>query len=226
VPTAPGGTISANLEFTWQGKRLIGTNLYDSRARVWSADLGVFLQPDEYGFLTRTGTLWSWPGQNPFRWRDPSGRSGELADWFYANTGWIDEVAPALATAGIESDVAPLMAVGEASLMAMNVIDAVASLDAQRQSAAAMANASSDDEKECRGDSKAKADHREKTRGANKSDSKQIDDAARQAGVQDRRGFGKFIEAEKHATGQDPSDNFTYDELLDLAEQFKNDGGS
>jgi RHS repeat-associated protein len=54
--------------FQWQGKRLIAPNLYDSRARVWSADLGAFLQPDEYGFLSRGGTLWSWPGQNPYRW--------------------------------------------------------------------------------------------------------------------------------------------------------------
>ena len=41
---------------------------------MWSTDLGAFLQPDEYVFLGRAGTLWSWPGQNPYRWRDPSGR--------------------------------------------------------------------------------------------------------------------------------------------------------
>jgi hypothetical protein len=33
-------------------------------------------QPDQYAYLSRGGTLWSWPGQNPFRWRDPSGRAG------------------------------------------------------------------------------------------------------------------------------------------------------
>ena len=60
--------------FTWQGKRGLGGNLYYSRARIWSADLGAFLQPDQYVFLTPGGTLWSWPGQNPFRWADPSGR--------------------------------------------------------------------------------------------------------------------------------------------------------
>ncbi|HET7539731.1 MAG TPA: hypothetical protein VFK05_07660, partial [Polyangiaceae bacterium] len=60
--------------FGWQGKRLIAPNLYDSRARVWSADLGAFLQPDEYLFLSRGGTLWSWPGQNPFKFRDRYGR--------------------------------------------------------------------------------------------------------------------------------------------------------
>jgi RHS repeat-associated protein len=62
--------------FTWQGKRQLSENLYYSRARIWSADLGVFLQPDQYAYLSRGGTLWSWPGQNPFRWADPSGRIG------------------------------------------------------------------------------------------------------------------------------------------------------
>jgi RHS repeat-associated protein len=77
-PSDPGGVQPPNSSntspFQWQAKRLIAPNLYDSRARVWSADLGVFLQPDEYVFLSHGGTLWSWPGQNPFRWRDPSGR--------------------------------------------------------------------------------------------------------------------------------------------------------
>ena len=67
----------ANQPFQWQGKRLLALGLYDSRARVWSTDLGAFLQPDEYVYLSRAGTLWSWPGQNPFRWRDPSGRDAD-----------------------------------------------------------------------------------------------------------------------------------------------------
>jgi hypothetical protein len=186
----------------------------------------VFLQPDEYGFLTRTGTLWSWPGQNPFKWRDPSGRSGELADWFYANTGWIDQVAPALSSAGVESDIAPLMVVGEASLLAINAIDALASIDAKRQNVAAIRKASEGDD-ECADEGpkrKGRADPREKTRGANKADRKQIDAAARQAGVEDRNGFGDFIESEKKAMGRGGSENFTWEELLDLAEQFKSGG--
>jgi RHS repeat-associated protein len=52
----------------------MGNGLYDFRARVWSTELGVFLQADQYGYLSRGGTLWSWPGNNPFKWRDPSGR--------------------------------------------------------------------------------------------------------------------------------------------------------
>ena len=67
----------ANQPFQWQGKRLLAAGLYDSRARAWSTDLGAFLQPDEYVYLSRAGTLWSWPGQNPFRWRDPSGRDAD-----------------------------------------------------------------------------------------------------------------------------------------------------
>src|SRR5688500_13088661 len=61
----------------WQGRwyyQYLGGGIYDFRARVWSPALGSFLQPDEFGYLTPTGTLWSWPGQNPYRWRDPSGR--------------------------------------------------------------------------------------------------------------------------------------------------------
>jgi RHS repeat-associated protein len=104
VPTAPGGTIAVNLEFTWQGKRLIGANLYDSRGRVWSADLGVFLQPDEYGFLTRSGTLWSWPGQNPFKWRDPSGRYAGVAAYL-ADLGALSFAAGELVFIGAATEV-------------------------------------------------------------------------------------------------------------------------
>jgi hypothetical protein len=101
--------------------------------------------------LSHGGTLWSWPGQNPFRWRDPSGRSGAtFGDWFYADSGWAADAAPALATAALESDVPPLVAVGEAALLVLNVIDQVASLDVQRQSAAAIAKATSNDENECK----------------------------------------------------------------------------
>ncbi|MFZ5896860.1 MAG: RHS repeat-associated core domain-containing protein [Myxococcota bacterium] len=72
----PGGVAPPSISqpFQWQGRRLISPNLYDFRARVWSPDLGAFLQPDEYVFLKGTGTLWSWPGQNPYKYRDPSGR--------------------------------------------------------------------------------------------------------------------------------------------------------
>jgi len=73
-PTAAGNRYDQPLR--WQSRWFIdaGSGFYDFRARVWSPELAAFLQPDEYGFLTRRGTLWSWPGQNPFRYRDPSGR--------------------------------------------------------------------------------------------------------------------------------------------------------
>lgn len=47
--------------------------------RQWSPELGAFLSPDEFAFHGARGTLWSWPGQNPIRHRDPSGRKpGDL----------------------------------------------------------------------------------------------------------------------------------------------------
>ncbi len=82
-PSDPGGSAEPTVRgvapfqpFRWQARLLIAPGLYDFRARVFSTELGAFLQPDEYGFISRGGTLWSWPGQNPFRWRDPSGRIG------------------------------------------------------------------------------------------------------------------------------------------------------
>jgi len=110
----------------------------------------VFLQPDEYVFLSHGGTLWSWPGQNPFRFRDPSGRDATVADVFFADTGWITTFAPTLAAAGAESGIPALSQVGEAALIAINAIDALSSLDVQRQSAAAIVKATSNDDKECK----------------------------------------------------------------------------
>ena len=75
------------------------------------------------------------------------------------------------------------------------------------------------------GKKKIKIKKREKTKGANKRDRKQVTDAARQAGIEDRRGFGKYIEKFKHEEGRGGSDNFTFEELLDLAEEFKQFGG-
>ena len=51
-----------------------------------------------------------------------------------------------------------------------------------------------------------------------------VDDAAKEAGVEDRDGFGKYIEKEK-ALGKGGSQNFTYEEFLELAEFFKAEGG-
>jgi YD repeat-containing protein len=98
----PGALSGGVPLFGWQGKRVLSVlqpNLYDSRARVWSADLGAFLQPDEYVFLTRTGTLWSWPGQNPYRWRDPSGR--DASEWFLRNADGLQAGAEAISGAAI-----------------------------------------------------------------------------------------------------------------------------
>jgi RHS repeat-associated protein len=64
--------------FRWQGRWYseVAGGIYDFRNRVWSPELGAFLSPDELGFVSTRGTVWSWPGQNPLRFRDPSGRDG------------------------------------------------------------------------------------------------------------------------------------------------------
>jgi RHS repeat-associated protein len=82
----------------WQGRPFINLagGLYDFRARTWSPELGAFLELDSFGYLTPTGTLWSWPGQNPFGYRDPSGREGEVDPVRYS---WV--VAGAAAGGGV-----------------------------------------------------------------------------------------------------------------------------
>jgi hypothetical protein len=49
---------------------------------------------------------------------------------------------------------------------------------------------------------------------------RQVSDAAREVGV-DRREFGKFIDRVKGQTGRGASENFSYDELVNLAREFK-----
>ncbi|MBK7582077.1 MAG: hypothetical protein IPI67_17955 [Myxococcales bacterium] len=61
----------------WQGRWLdAASGIYDVRNRQWSPELGAFVSPDEFGYATTTGTLWSWPNQNPFLFSDPSGLFG------------------------------------------------------------------------------------------------------------------------------------------------------
>ena len=61
---------------------------------------------------------------------------------------------------------------------------------------------------------------RNRGRGANSKDRKQVDAVARRAGV-DRNEFGKFVEETKHLEGRCGADNFSFQQLLDLAEEFK-----
>jgi hypothetical protein len=100
---------------------------------IWSADLGSFLQPDQYAYLSRGGTLWSWPGQNPFRWRDPSGRDAE--EWFLRNSDRIIDASLAIsgaaftiATLGAGWEVGAALAGGRLTLGAAARFGAVGAL--------------------------------------------------------------------------------------------------
>ncbi len=64
-------------------------------------------------------------------------------------------------------------------------------------------------------------EYRDKTRGANANDQKQISAAAREVGV-DGRAFGRYVEKTKNLEGRRASDNFSFEELLQLAREFKN----
>ena len=51
-----------------------------------------------------------------------------------------------------------------------------------------------------------------------------VDDAARQIGVRDRDGFRDYIHEAKKQEGRRASDNYTYQELLELAAEFLGSG--
>ena len=76
-------TSSITQPLRWKGRWFspVAGGTYDVRARQWSPELGIFLSVDEFRYMSSRGTLWGWPGQNPIRYRDPSGRyaSGAIA---------------------------------------------------------------------------------------------------------------------------------------------------
>jgi len=62
---------------------------------------------------------------------------------------------------------------------------------------------------------------RKASKGANKKDRKQIDAIAREFKI-NRRDFGDFVEEQKKAEGRGGADNFTFEELRNLADEFSN----
>ncbi len=65
----------------------------------------------------------------------------------------------------------------------------------------------------------------ERGRGSNRLDRKQVDYVAREQGVTDRSGFGNYIESAKRSEGRRGDENYTIDDLRDLAREFKQNGG-
>ena len=106
--TTPAAQVDQPLR--WKGRWFNArTGLYDVRARMWSPDLGAFVSGDEFALLRKDSTLWGWPGQNPLRYSDPTGRDAE--EWFLRNGNYLAAGVAAVA-------VAPLAIVGGAEIMA------------------------------------------------------------------------------------------------------------
>lgn len=71
-------TATIDQPLRWKGRWYspIAGGTYDVRARQWAPEAGVFLAVDEFQYHDAVGTLWGWPGMNPERYSDPSGRRG------------------------------------------------------------------------------------------------------------------------------------------------------
>ncbi|MBS2015263.1 MAG: hypothetical protein JST00_20415 [Deltaproteobacteria bacterium] len=69
-------TTTIDQPLKWKGRWYspIAGGTYDVRARQWAPEAGVFLAIDEYEWHDSRTTLWGWPGGNPTRYPDPTGR--------------------------------------------------------------------------------------------------------------------------------------------------------
>jgi RHS repeat-associated protein len=89
---APGGLL-AEQPWRWKGRwwspRGGAAGTYDVRARTWSPELGVFLSIDEFAYHDARSTLWAWPGQNPYRWSDPTGHRPDGAAQPYNDPNFV-----------------------------------------------------------------------------------------------------------------------------------------
>ena len=133
TPTALGQALSQPIR--WQGRWFEEeTGLYDFRNRVWSPELGAFLSPDEFGFFGTSGTLWSWPNQNPMTFEDPSGRDGGVGVIVWILGG---EALGGGAVAGA-AVVAPFAAIAAGGLAGMAAIDAYFESQSAAQRSAAI----------------------------------------------------------------------------------------
>jgi hypothetical protein len=62
--------------------------------------------------------------------------------------------------------------------------------------------------------------------GGNQRANKQFDDAVKDLKINDRNGFSKFLHKEKERLGKGGSDNFTWQQLQQLGEKFRQNGGN
>lgn len=62
--------------------------------------------------------------------------------------------------------------------------------------------------------------------GGNQRANKQFDDAVKSMKIKDRNGFSNFLHKEKMRLGKGGSDNFTWQELQQLGEKFREYGGN
>jgi RHS repeat-associated protein len=74
--TTPAPTVDQPMRWKgrWWSEFGGAAGTYDMRARIWAPELGVFLSIDEFAYHDASSTLWGWPGMNPAKYSDPSGR--------------------------------------------------------------------------------------------------------------------------------------------------------
>jgi len=196
------------------------TGLVYMQARYYDPVIGRFYSNDPMGYRgVHSFNRYAYANNNPYRYTDPTGMCSE------ENKG--SKVA-----CNVEDKVTEILEPLMEDLL--EALDLGATPEGERDPSGAYANeaesGSISGEILAIGILAAKAKlgkrkHRPKTRGANKKDKKQVDDAARQAGVQDRRGFSQYLHKMKKTDSRGASDNYSYGDLVEMAKKYKASGG-
>ena len=87
--TTPAPTVDQPMRWKgrWWSEFGGAAGTYDMRARIWAPELGVFLSIDEFAYHEASSTLWGWPGMNPAKYSDPSGRFAIALPFFGVAAG-------------------------------------------------------------------------------------------------------------------------------------------
>ncbi|MEM8960818.1 MAG: RHS repeat-associated core domain-containing protein, partial [Acidobacteriota bacterium] len=216
----PLASDSAEPTVGFQGHENDGYSTY-MRGRSYLTSTARFIQVDP----SRDASTWSQYGfaaNNPILKTDPTGHC--IDGCVISGPVIATAVAAGVLVGHLSSPSSQDPNRSNAQVMADQIFEAVDLIgDAATSTVQTISEAMSSDSKMQQGSS-GRGSREGRGRGANARDRRMVDAIAKEKEV-DRRRFGKFIEEVKKEEGRGGADNFTADELRELADEFKEYAG-